>query len=37
MRIPVMRNTLKNKRKAGKKKCKISYILSFLLIVYDVR
>ena len=32
-----MQNPHKNKRKAGKKKCKIRYILSFLLIVYDAR
>ena len=32
-----MRNTLKSKREVGKKECKIRYIPSFLLIVYDVR
>lgn len=32
-----MQNPHKSKRKAGKKKCKIRYILSSLPIVYDVR
>ena len=32
-----MQNPHKSKRKVGKKKCKIRYNPSFLLIVYDVQ